>query len=224
MKIKATLRQFYYYYKSRSFEHFSEPPFTTHLPILIGLSFYYEISSVLEFGSGLSSTVSFINKKSFPNINKITSYENNLEWYEKVKQKVSHDPRVSLIYKEGKISDCVKDEDIQNYDLVFIDDSMNLKDRSETIRNVIQKNPKFVAIHDFENSGYRKSLGEYKNTYHFKCLLPNTGVYSKEFDMEIMEKIESIINAHKRTVKPSEIEIWYDIFLNESRSGRSHNR
>jgi len=58
----------------------------------------YKFKNVLELGSGSYSTIAFLDKKLFPNIKKITSYEDNYIWYKKINNKIKKNNKLQLIY------------------------------------------------------------------------------------------------------------------------------
>jgi len=209
--MEKILRRLWHIFRSQSLEKIAENAHATHLPVLIGMSKRLEIRKVLEFGSGINSTLLFLNRKAFPKMEEIVSYENNLEWFNVVKQKTTPDLRVKLHYYNGKMKDCANAEAIANYDLIFIDDSTTAHDRAETIKEVLKQNPKLAIIHDFETFAYRRMASRFCRAYRFKALLPNVGVCGN-FSVAELKKIEAIISKNKKTISPDDISSWLGKF------------
>src|SRR5215212_3358405 len=80
-------------------KYFSTPrarnDYATHVPILIGLARLREIKTVLEFGCGHYSTLTFLNRSAFPDLEKLQSIENDDTWAATV-QKAASDDRWTL--------------------------------------------------------------------------------------------------------------------------------
>lgn len=212
LKIKRIVRRLWHVLRSQSLVLISDDPYSSHIPILIGISKFYNIRSVLEFGSGPNSTVLFLDRRAFPVLEKLMSYENDSEWFKKVKKLTANDQRAVLNYCEGAMVDCVNENVVNNYDIVFIDDSICSKDRAETIRSVLKCRPNLVIIHDFENFAYRKAAGISNSSYRFKALLPNTGICSENLDRTVMQTINRVIYENSQKIKSDDISAWVNVF------------
>ena len=70
--------------------------YATHIPILIGLARLREVRSVLEFGCGHFSTLTFLNRSAFPHLESLLSIENDDSWAATIEQAAKHDPRWTL--------------------------------------------------------------------------------------------------------------------------------
>src|SRR5262245_54771374 len=95
--------------------------YATHIPILIGLARLREIRSVLEFGCGHYSTLTFLNRFAFPDLERLHSIENDDAWALAIQEAAKNDPRWSLEVVNGEISDAIPD--LESFDLILIDDS-----------------------------------------------------------------------------------------------------
>jgi hypothetical protein len=67
---------------------------------------------------------------------------------------------------------------VEDYDLIFVDDSLCMEERSTTIRTVGALRPQraVVVMHDFENLPYREAAKQFHRCYRVTQLNPNTGV------------------------------------------------
>src|SRR6185503_16450373 len=93
--------------------------YATHVPILIGLARLREIRSVLEFGCGHYSTLTFLNASAFPDLERLHSIENDDAWATTIQEAAKDDPRWSLQLVNGEISESIPD--LESFDLVLID-------------------------------------------------------------------------------------------------------
>lgn len=163
-------------------KYFSTPralnDYATHVPILIGLARLREIKSVLEFGCGYYSTLTFLNRAAFPHLERLQSVENDASWAETIHEAAKSDERWTLKLVRREIADAVPD--LEEFDLVLIDDSKTSAQRSATIRAVAGKQPQrpWIVIHDFEVEEYRRAAAGFKQRHTFKAYNPETGVLS----------------------------------------------
>ncbi|MBV9468405.1 MAG: hypothetical protein JOZ57_04115, partial [Abitibacteriaceae bacterium] len=157
-------------------------PFATHLPILIGIARLIPIRRVLELGSGQYSTLTFLDRTVFPNLEVLTSFEDDAVWMQKVAT-MTDDPRLTLNYSERPLSDVIADASIlssMEYDLVFVDNSMTSEKRAATISEVARrckgKSQTTVLIHDYECLAYRHAAKSLRHRVTFTAYTPQTGV------------------------------------------------
>jgi hypothetical protein len=213
VSIRDFLRRWYNVVRTQTFVEMSAKPVATHLPVLIGLARLRPIRRVLEFGSGLFSTNTFLNRSAFPDLEVLQSYENDATWYETVKQIVKADPRLILTLVDGLMQQVVDAKAVQNYDLVFIDDSSNSHQRSSTIRAIIAAQPKLAVIHDFETFAYRRATKGSHRCYRFSALLPNTGVVWNDdyFTIGQLNELNNIIAEHKLQLAPDNLQGWAQV-------------
>lgn len=150
----------------------------THIPVLVALGLLTEVRSVLEFGSGTFSTLTFLNREAFPHLETILSFENDAAWYAKVREQVSHDPRITLTYADGPLHALVPDLDLAAYDLIFIDDATKASLRAETIQSVVAHcGPRnVIVVHDFEVGTYQRAADAASQKFRMTAFNPNTGV------------------------------------------------
>jgi hypothetical protein len=207
------LRRWYNVGRTKTFVKMSAEPMATHLPVLIGMARLRPVRRVLEFGSGRFSTLAFLNRSAFPELEVLQSYENDATWYETVKQMVRADPRVTLTHVDGLMHRVVDAKAVQDYDLVFIDDSFNSRQRSDTIRAIIAAQPKLAAVHDFETFAYRRATNSSRRRYRFSALLPNTGIVWNDdhFTIERLKALNGFIAEHTRQLAPEDLQGWAQV-------------
>lgn len=210
--IKSTINKLKNIVKSGTFVPISSDPYSTHIPVLIGIIRLLKPKTIIEYGSGFNSTLLFINKEICPSIDTVRSYENYRDWYSLVKQKVDSNQSINYKYVEGDMYNYVDSNEIAQSDLVFVDDSYNAHDRSKTIEEVVKSQPKICLIHDFENQPYRKSVSNHLPYYRFKSLLPNTGCTGTHLDIIMCKEIDVIINSYKNSIQNNDINSWADVF------------
>lgn len=130
----------------------SSDPYASHLPVLQALPSAFSIERVLELGAGLHSTPAFL---ALPGLKHLTSVENDPQWAARVR---SDDERHDVLVVEGSIADNLPP--LEDYDLVFIDDSTSAHERARTIRAVLSQPHPPVVIHDAEVPEYAAAIVE----------------------------------------------------------------
>jgi len=149
---------------------------------LIGLARIRQIRSVLEFGCGRYSTLTFLNRTAFPHLERLHSIENDDSWAATIQQIAQEDRRWSLQLVEGEISETVSNLDLESFDLILIDDSKTSAQRAATIRAVGLKQPErpWIVIHDFEVEEYRRAASGFRHRHRFRAYNPETGVVANQ--------------------------------------------
>jgi hypothetical protein len=195
-------------------KYFSAPravnDYATHIPILIGLARLREIRSVLEFGCGHYSTLTFLNRSAFPHLQQLHSIENDNAWAATIQEAAKHDDRWTLRLINGEISDSVPD--IESFDLILIDDSKTSAQRAATIRAIAAKQPQlpWIVIHDFEVDEYRDAASAFKYRHRFRAYNPETGVVGNRVDD--WKPIERVIRSKAKLLEPDAIVEWINSF------------
>ena len=182
--------------------------YATHVPVLIGLARLREIRSVLEFGCGYYSTLTFLNRAAFPHLERLQSVENDAEWSEVIGEVAKQDSRWSLRLVDGDIAEAVSKLDLEAFDLILIDDSKTAIERAATIRAVAAKRPEhaWVAIHDFEVGAYRQAASDFRRRHRFRAYNPETGLVSNSavnvrfLDRRLKEKA--------KLLEPDDVPAW----------------
>lgn len=186
--------------------------YATHIPILIGLARTREIRSVIEFGCGKYSTLTFLNAAAFPHLERLQSVENDDTWAATIEDAANADPRWTLQLVNGEIADTVRDIDLEAFDLILIDDSKTSAQRAATIRAVARKQPQHpvIVIHDFEVEEYRRAASAFKHRQRFRGYNPETGVVGNR--VVEWKAIEQIIRSKAKVFEPDALERWAEVF------------
>jgi hypothetical protein len=190
----------------------AENDYATHVPILIGLARMREIKNVLEFGCGHYSTLTFLNRAAFPQLEKLHSIENDSSWSESISDVARHDERWTLRVVEGDIAPFVSELDLESFDLILIDDSKTSAERAATICAVASKEPQrpLIAIHDFEVGEYQQAATRFRWRYKFRAYTPKTGLISNT--AVDIRPLKRLVNANARILKPDDIDAWIKMF------------
>ena len=146
----------------------------THVPILIGLGLNLKVRRVLELGSGDNSTPLFLDRRVFPEVTEVVSFEDSPEWMERMKAKIED--------SRAKFVDAIP-EDIYLFDLILVDNAectrrvaaierilKNINDNIEVLHDPI------VVVHDTENPPYTEALKSFPCVHRFESYDPATSV------------------------------------------------
>lgn len=174
-------------------------PYLTHVPVLLAAARWRPLEFVLEFGCGDNSTSAFLNLLLFPQLLRLQSYENDAAWAARIRNQVGPEPRLDLRLLDGAVSSVVKEVDLEQFDLIFIDDSITGEERSATIRAVAARRPRraIVVVHDFEYYPYRVAARPFKHRFRFTGQNPNTGMLWNEAPLNIahMHYLDQILRS-----------------------------
>jgi hypothetical protein len=111
------------------------------------LDFTKEVN-ILEFGTGYGSAEVFAEYiKKYDNI-KVTSFENNKDWFEEMKLKFSS-PNYNFYFSEDWNKTFNSIEVNKKYDIVFVDQSP-WEARISTIDFLTDKNAPIIILHDYD--------------------------------------------------------------------------
>ncbi len=184
------------------------------MPILIGLARIREIRSVLEFGCGHYSTLTFLNRSAFPHLEKLHSIENDASWAKTIQQAIGRDQRWRLQLVDGEIAESVSLLDLEAFDLILIDDSKTSAQRKATIRAIASRWPQraWIAIHDYEVDDYRQAAIGFKHRYTFRTYNPQTGLVSNHPIREV--KSLSRLLKHNHTLESDDLDSWLNASCN----------
>lgn len=198
-------------------DHFLRPsiPYASHLPVIIGLARIIKIKRVLELGSGLFSSVAFLNKLAFPDLTELHSVENDGRWAQEVSSKIT-DLRFKYTVLDFSICSFLEQISLNDYDLIFIDDSSEVTDRAETISLASKMLAKdcFMVIHDYEVQQYRDSSKSIKNKFSFNLIYPNTAILWNDasIDRKRMSQLYQLIRRHKHEIPVEGTDNWALLF------------
>jgi len=193
-------------------KYFSAPrarnDYATHVPVLIGLARMREIKSVLEFGCGYYSTLTFLNRTAFPHLERLHTVENDVSWSETINEVAKLDERWILQLVRGEIADCVASVDLERFDLILIDDSKTSTQRAATIRAVANKQPQhpWIAIHDFEVEEYKQAASGFRRRHKFKAYNPETGLVSNSIINT--RHLARLLKENCKALQPDDVNAW----------------
>ena len=190
----------------------AEKDYATHIPVLLGLARVMRVESVLELGCGHYSTLTFLNRVGFPSLVALKSLETDQVWLEKISATVSNDPRVRTELVHGAMRSIIEEIDLEDYDLIFVDDSTSGDERAATIRSLAARKPKraVVAIHDFEIQAYRDAVSPFQHQLTFKAFNPQTGiVWNEEKDLSKgLRRASAVFKRYAKTLEPDDVSGW----------------
>jgi hypothetical protein len=168
---------------------------------------------VVEFGCGLYSTSTFLNRNIFPNLTELLSFENDLRWLESIAALASKDPRLHVISVEGAIHAAARGVPLTGFDLLFVDDSTCTEDRCKTIGIVSASVGSGTAmlIHDFEVRDYRRALPRGIQVFVFDALMPLTAACWKGrmIDPRRLHATNERIKQLACRIAPEAADAWY---------------
>ena len=195
-------------------------PFATHLPILVGLARLFEIRTVLEIGCGQYSTLTLLNRNAFPDLLSLHSFENDLDWSQKIAEMTGRDSRFKLEFVNQPMGMAVTNMPAEDYDLVFVDDSQTYQERAETIRKVADKfsAAKLVVIHDSEVPLYQSAASKFRNRFTFTALNPNTDLVWNNIPVNrtLLKDLNTTITRHSQSLNSDDLDGWITLFANGS--------
>ena len=193
----------------------SQKDYATHVPILIGLAGLREIRSVIEFGCGYYSTLTFLNRSPFSHLERLESLENDTTWAEKLQESAQEDRRWTLKVVQGDIANFISNLDLEPFDLLLIDDSVTAVQRTATIDAVVNKRPQHpsIVIHDFEVEEYRNAARGFGQVTRFRAYNPETGlVANTPIDADSLISMDRLLKEQAKTLQPDDVEGWVSAF------------
>jgi hypothetical protein len=179
-----------------------------------------EIKSVLEFGCGYYSTLTFLNRSIFPHLETLQSIENDASWASTIQQAANNDKRWVLNLVDGEIADHVNPvkmtsgaKPLEAYDLILIDDSQTCTQRAATIQAVAACQPErpWIVIHDYEMEEYRTAAKGFEQRHTFKPYTPQTGLVCNKATREV-KSLRPVLKKHSRKLEPDDVEGWLSAF------------
>ena len=191
--------------------------YATHVPILVGIGCSLGVTKILEFGAGLYSTLTFLNRTAFPNVTSVCTIESDADWISKVYAAAGEDPRLSIRHVPEPIESILPELELTDFDLVLVDSSTVAERRAALIRQLANRAPGIglVAIHDFEIDLYRRAAKGFANRVDYSALNPCTGVlwhFERDGEKKRLKNIRDIINRHAKVLAPDDVDSWAVVF------------
>lgn len=182
------------------FEEIPNPQdgYGSHRPVLAAVARKMEIRSVLEFGAGRYSTPFFLDRKVFPHLERMVSFENNQQWAADVRHNCKDD---RLTVQHCELSDMPVSGGPA--DLVFIDCDVSAGDRHDYSARVklieryqTDQTAKVVVVHDANFASINPAV--MSSTYPFKAIYrpasgPHTALLSTQVD--VRKLLESALSG-----------------------------
>lgn len=163
-------------FRSR-FKKMAPDPFATHIPILLGVAAITSPLRILELGGGRFSTPCLADRSLFPSVKEVHTLEDDPEWAN-VLHALDLEPGRSCVEVVPSIRHRLVTMDISPYDLIFVDNSMSVAERADTLAVVLDRarSDAIVVVHDFEWRAYRAAVKYPWKYYSFRVWKPETGV------------------------------------------------
>jgi hypothetical protein len=187
----------------------------THLPILLGLARLFLIRNILEFGSGKFSTLSFLDRRYFPEAERVHSFETDYNWKQRVEAQAAGDRRLMIELIDADVPRFAASCDYPTYDLVLVD---NGPARAETIAEVAahRLDWKLVVIHDFEMLPYQRAARAIRKKFCFDAYCPHTAVAWNEEKLgfsprAIFRRMNRTLAQYAESVEAIDTERWVQI-------------
>jgi predicted O-methyltransferase YrrM len=197
----------------------SENPYATHLPVLLAVAQQRKVRRILELGSGMHSTLTFLDRNYFPDVERVDAIENDASWAEKVKAAAGDDPRLALRTVCGAVCDVVDTLDAGTYDLALVDDSTTSHERTATLRRIAAQHPKstLVVVHDFEVPEYRRVAEGFVHRVRITSLNPNVGLlWNDAMPRRGWRKFNAWLARHRDRVQPDDRAGWRRLIEQEA--------
>jgi len=204
-RANSMIDRWYYRVPARATE-----PYATHLPVLICLARIRKIRRILELGAGTHSTLTFLDRAAFPDLDTLHSLETNASWAERVQTAAGDERRMTLTLVAGTMASALSTIDVDAYDLIFVDDS----ERRATIAQLVRCRPRsaIVVVHDFENPAYRAAARGFAHRYRFAALNPNVGVLSNtRFDTRDLDRLTHVVAESRDRIATSSRHEWCEL-------------
>ena len=197
----------------------SEDCYATHIPILIGVAAAIRPRFLVEFGSGMHSTLSFLDRAVFPSLQKIDSYENNREWHEQISKSLPADERIKLHLVDGPMHNIVANAQTSDAEIIFVDDSPSAAERVHTVNEVARhcgKNP-LVILHDYELWELRIATRRFSNRMAFDAFNPQCGVmwHGNSSPRRSLDQVKTIIARFSNQIPLKDVAGWRAVFSRE---------
>ena len=201
----------------------SSPPsaaaYGSHVPTLIACAAIIRPQRVLELGCGLYSTPLFLDSYYWPSLQHITSIETDGEWLQRIVSLLGHDPRWKPQLVKTTVAQWLRSErnnlDIGGYDLIFVDDSAGVLQRSETLHALFSINPGCpIVVHDVEQWRLRGRVWARRPYAIFDAFTPQTGVCNcgSKAKLLMLKRANAVLRTFRNAALTSaSLEQWESI-------------
>lgn len=150
--------------------------YATHLPLLKRLDSHYPIRNIVEFGAGHYSTPLFLDRRYFPLVEKLVSFETDKGWYDSMKTAFVDD-RLFLIYEEKSLHEQVTPFLFLGCDLVFVDNGNRASERVQVLEELNTLQPaSLVVVHDYDVREYQHATRDFPLRLAYTEVVPHTAL------------------------------------------------
>jgi hypothetical protein len=193
--------------------------YATHVPILVGIASAFRVVKILEFGSGLYSTLTFLNRFVCPDVRDVDSIETDPQWFSKICIAASGDSRLRMHLVEEPIEGALEKFALDDYDLILVDSSTDAKRRASLLYELARRRSlnALVAIHDFEVGLYRAAAQPFRNRVECAAYNPSTGILwqSDPRLASTIRGVSRIIRRYSKKLQPDDVQSWSAAFRKE---------
>lgn len=208
----------------RAYEHWirlgqlASEPYATHTPVLIAVASIVRPETILEFGGGVFSTLSFGNHEIYPSVQRVISYENDRGWYLKLREAVPVGSCIDLNYVDGPMHAAVDEIDLSLASMMFIDDSPSGELRSRTVAAVARKcgSGQVIVLHDTDLWRLRWSSRRFEHRVVIDAFNPQSSILwngHKEW-VSVYEHVNHVIHANSGRINLTDATGWKGVFSN----------
>ncbi len=197
----------------------SDEPYATHVPVLVGVAAACKPETIIEFGSGCFSTLSLLDETAFPSIRRVDSYENNHEWLDQVRKKLTSTSRINLHFVEGDMYKAVRAAQPSAAGMIFVDDSPTAQARVPTVVEVARfcGSQPVVILHDNDLWRLRLATRNFEhrisiNTFNPQCCVMWHGHAER---LPKLQRVGKIIRECGTNIPLTDIRTWAEVFSRE---------
>lgn len=139
----------------------------SHLPVLALAARVAPIRKVVEFGSGRFSTRAFLDRRLFPDLESLTSYEDDEKWAQRARELVSPDTRWALrpVSDTGASARLIYAGGVSGADLVLVDNGRDRASKRGVLVEALFRTDfaGLVLLHDADDKMNRNALSVFPN-------------------------------------------------------------
>ena len=190
--------------------------YATHIPILVGVASAIRIERILEFGSGMYSTLTFLNRLAFPDVLHVDSVESDPEWMSKISDAAKGDSRLRMRLVQEPIESVLREIQLDSYDFILVDSSTDAGRRASLIHELAARQDfrALVAVHDFEIGLYRAAANGFRNVVEYAAYNPCTGILwqTGPGPGTALKQLSKIIYRYSKKFQPDDVQAWAAAF------------
>ena len=125
---------------------------------------------------------------------------------------VAGDSRCTITFTSGSIGDAVSTIDLEQFDLIFVDDSTSAEQRAATITALSALHPQnpWTVVHDYEVADYQRAATGFSHRFIFDAYNPATGVvfnFRNERQTDL-KHLKQRLTTHSNRLEPDDIDGW----------------